>query len=102
MKKVQANKTEKFIIHAGEKEYKFHCTTDEEKETWVKSLNNEIKRLKGDSFKKLENIYEIKLKKKIIEDYYNLPNINTEKLYMKKIVNEAIKGENFFVEKQKS
>jgi hypothetical protein len=102
MKKVQVKKTEKFLIVVGEKIYKFQCKTDEERDSWVKALNNEIKRLKGDSNKKLENIYEIKLKKKIIEDYYNLPNISSEKLYMKKKVDEAIKGESFFADKKKA
>jgi len=39
------------------------------------------------------------LKKKIIEDFYKLPNINTDKFYMKKKVEETIKNENFFKER---
>ncbi len=102
MKKVQVKKSDKFLMVVGEKIYKFQCKTEEDRDSWVKALNNEIKRIKGDSHKKLENIYEIKLKKKIIEDYYNLPNISAEKLYMKKKVDESIKSESFFADKKKA
>lgn len=102
MKKIQGHKACKFLVVCGEKVYKFSCNTDEDKENWIKALNNELKRIKGDTLKKLENIFEVKLKKKIIQDFYELPNINAEKLYMKKKVEEAIKSETFFVEKVKA
>ena len=102
MKKIQGHKSCKFLIVIGEKVYKFSCKTDEEKEQWINALNNELKRIKGDIEKKIENILDVKLKKKVIQDYYQLPNINSEKLYMKKKVDEAIKGEDFFQEKVKT
>ena len=102
MKKVQELKKEKFLIVCEEKVYKFTCTTEEERGNWIKSLNGEMKKLKGDSNKVVENLYEIKLKKKVIEDYYRLPNINAEKLNMKKRVDETIKTEKYFVEKLKA
>jgi hypothetical protein len=99
MKKVLAHKSCKFLVAVGEKIYKFLCSSEEEKDSWVKALNNEIKKIKGETTKKFENLYDIKLKKKIIEDFYKLPNINTDKFYMKKKVEETIKNENFFKER---
>jgi len=102
MKKVQGHKEGKFLIVVGEKVYKFACKDDVEKDAWVKALEEEIKKDKLGTNKKLENIYESKLKKKVIEDYYELPNINTEKLSIKSRIEETIKTENFFPEKIKS
>jgi hypothetical protein len=101
MKKVQAHKSCKFLIAVGEKIYKFLCATDEEKDNWVKALNNEIKKEKGEIVKKIENMHDIKLKKKVIEDFYKLPNIDSDKFYMKKKVEEAMRHEKFFPEKVK-
>ena len=96
MKKVQGVKSGKFMIVCGDKVYKFLCKSEEDKDAWVNALTLEIKRVRGESFKKIENVYELKLKKKVIIDYYHLPNIYSEKLYMKKRVDECIKSENFF------
>lgn len=101
MKKVHATKPCKFLIICGEKVYKFSCNTDDLKESWIKALNNEMKITRGDVTKKIENFMEVRLKKKIIVDFYNLPNIGSDKLYMKKQVIEEIKNENFFLERAK-
>ncbi len=90
------------MIAAGDKLYKFSCENEEEKESWVAAFNSEIKRLKGESVKKIEHIIDVKLKKKIIMDYYELPNIGTDKFYMKKKVEEAVKTENYFLPKEKA
>jgi hypothetical protein len=101
MKKIEAFKSCKFIIIGTDKDYKFQCKSEEEKEAWMNALTNEIKRIRGDSHKKLDSVYEVKLKKKVIVDYYNLPNIYAEKLYMKKRVDVAMKSENHFLSKDK-
>lgn len=101
MKKIEAFKSCKFKIIGFDKEYKFQCKSEEEKEAWMNALNKEIKRIRGDSLKKLDNVYEVKLKKKVIVDYYNLPNIYAEKLYMKKRVDDAMRTENNFLSKDK-
>lgn len=101
MKKVQGHKSCKFLIVVGsDKVYKYSLENDESKENWIKALNGEINKLRGDSKKKIENILEVKLKKKVIVDFYNLPNIYTEKTEMKKRIEEEIKNEYIFPEKK--
>jgi hypothetical protein len=102
MKKVQTHKPGKFMIVCGEKIYKFACKDDEEKDLWIKALENEIKKNKSETIKKLENLHEVKLKKKVIEDFYNLPNIHSEKLKTKSKIDQVIKSEGYFKEKSKS
>lgn len=46
--------------------------------------------------KSYENIAEIKLKKKVIEDFFNLPKIQEGKEYIIKITEQAIAKENNF------
>jgi len=57
-----------------------------------------MKKLKTTStIKKLENIYEAKLKPKVItSDHFNLPNYNKDKFYMRKKVENDLKTEKFF------
>jgi hypothetical protein len=102
MKKVQSHKPGKFLIVCGEKIYKFACKDDDEKDLWIKALENEIKKNKSETIKKLENLYEIKLKKKVIEDYYGLPSIHSEKLKTKSRIDQVIKSEGYFKDKSKS
>jgi hypothetical protein len=101
MKKIEEFKSCKFMIVTNDKVYKFECKSEEEKKEWIDAINSEIKRKRVQTVKKIENIYEVKLKKKVISDYYNLPSIHSEKLYMKKRVEESIKTENFFEPKTK-
>ena len=45
--------------------------------SWINTINSEIRRLKVMTQKKFENIYNVKYrKKKIIKDLWNLPKIN--------------------------
>ena len=53
-----------------DKIYKFLLKTDEERDKWIDAINNEIKKLRGEVEKKVENYYNVKLKKKIIIDYF--------------------------------
>ena len=86
------NKTE-----LGGKVYKFACESDEEKNGWVSAITNEMKRLKkGDEKGNNSNRLEILERKKIIIDYFNLPEINKDIFYMKKKVLEEMENENYF------
>ena len=86
------NKTE-----LGGKVYKFACESDEEKNGWVSAITNEMKRLKkGDEKGNNNNRLEILERKKIIIDYFNLPEINKDIYYMKKKVLEEMENENYF------
>lgn len=103
MRKVQSTKELKFAITTDEKSYKFTVETDQEKKNWMDMLNSEINKLsKSDNEKKqYENIIEIKLKKKIIEDYYKLPKIQDGKNYIIKVTEEALQTEGNFKLKPK-
>ena len=84
IQKINAYKDKKFEIIVNEKDYKFMCENDEIRDNWVNSINGEIKKLKKESKNKLENIFEVKLRKREINDLQNLPNIFSDKLYLKK------------------
>ena len=70
----------------GGKIYKFACQTDEEKREWVTAITNEMKRLKkkGEEKNNIVNKLEITVRKKIITDYFNLPDFDKDTRYMKK------------------
>ena len=84
-------------VELGGKVYKFACQSDEEKNGWVSAITNEMKRLKkGDEKGNNNNRLEILERKKIIIDYFNLPEINKDIFYMKKKVIEEMNNENYF------
>jgi hypothetical protein len=102
MKKIHEHKPCKFTIVCGEKVYKFALDNEEDKKKWVEAINKEISN-KGITKKKIiENILEVPLKKKIIIDYYNLPNISNEKMSIKKRIEEEILTENYFERKKEA
>jgi hypothetical protein len=90
------------LIVCGDKVYKFSIEEDGKCEEWIEAINGELRKLKMEVTKKIENYLEIKLKKKVIIDYYNLQEIHNEKLVMKKRVEDAMKAENYFLEKKKA
>ena len=104
MKKVLHTKELKFaIITTEEKSYKFNTETEEEKKKWVDMLNSEINKLAKSDIenKQYDSIIDIKLKKKIIEDYYKLPKIQDGKNYIIKVTEEALQTEGYFKLKPK-
>ena len=101
IQKINAYKDKKFEIIVNEKDYKFMCENDEIRDNWVNSINGEIKKLKKESKNKLENIFEVKLRKREINDLQNLPNIFSDKLYLKKKIEDALLTENSFYLKKK-
>lgn len=62
-------------------------------------MNKEIKRFSKIEKKKYSNILEIEEKKKVIEDFFNLPNIDENKEYIKNLIDEAMKKETYFKSK---
>ena len=91
-------KEKKKTKEAGGKIYKFACQNDDEKREWVIAITNEMKRLKKQSEvkKDVKNKLEIPIRKKIITDYFNLPNFDKDLKYMKKKVLEEMNNENYF------
>ena len=91
-------KEKKKAKEAGGKIYKFACQTDEEKREWVTAITSEMKRLKkaGEENKDVKNKLEIPVRKKIITDYFDLPNFDKDLRYMKKKVLEEMNNENYF------
>ena len=91
-------KTKKKNKDAGGKIYKFACQTDEEKKAWVAAIIGEMKRLKkkGEEKTNINNKLEIVVRKKIITDYFNLPDFDKDLKYMKKKVLEEMNNENYF------
>ena len=100
--KIESHKKNKFKIDCSDKVYKFSIEEEGKCEEWVEAINGELKKLKMECIRKVENYLEIMLKKKIIIDYYNLDEIHNEKLVMKKKVDELMKTENYFLEKKKA
>lgn len=84
-----------------EKVYKFSCETDELKEKWIDAISKEIKKLKIVNERKFENIYQVKLKKKIITDMLSLPNISSDVNEITKKIEECINIENCFLKKER-
>ena len=91
-------KAKKKSSDAGGKIYKFACQTDEEKREWVTAITNEMKRLKkkGEEKTNIQNKLEIPVRKKIITDYFNLPDFDKDTKYMRKKVLEEMNNENYF------
>jgi len=100
-KKVTGHKPKKFLMIVRDKVYKFSCETDELKEKWVDSISAEMKKLKIESERKIENVYQVKLKKKIITDMMSLPNITSDVVEITKKIEECLAVENTFMKKEK-
>ena len=80
----------------GGKVYKFSCQSDEEKVAWVSAITAEMKKLHKINEKVNDNKLEIPVRKKIITDYFNLPGIDKDLLFMRKKVLEEMNNENYF------
>ena len=83
-----------------DKVYKFGLTNDEDRDKWIKAINNEIKKLKGEVERKVETYYQVKLKKKIIVDYLNLAPPHTDLNEVRRKIEEKIFKETFFMKKE--
>jgi hypothetical protein len=99
---IETEKADKFTIVCGEKVYKFwvHDQT-ETAQQWIDAIKNEIKKHKEENSlntKKIE--LEIGLKKKVIVDYYKLPDIHGERKLLKRKIEEHMRTEMYFPEKR--
>ena len=104
--RVESHKENKFLMVINEgndkegrtkgKIYKFACNNEEEKQKWVNAITNEMKRLKGESEEKNETKLEIKIRKKYIKDYLKLPNIGSDRNFIKNNTLKSIENETFF------
>ncbi len=103
--RVESHKEKKFMMVIAEDEekgknngkvYKFACNSEEEKEGWINAITKEMKRLKGEQ-KSSENKIEIKQKKKVIHDKFNLPDVGKDRSYMKTRTESLMKNETFFL-----
>ena len=65
------------------------------------TLQYEMKKLKIVSERKFENIYQVKLKKKIISDLLALPNVSSDVNEITKKIEECLARENTFIKKEK-
>ena len=74
----------------------FQAKSFEEKEGWINAITKEMKRLKGEQ-KSSENKIEIKQKKKVIHDKFNLPDVGKDRSYMKTRTESLMKNETFFL-----
>ena len=98
---IDTSEEKKFILKIIEKEenyeYKFKCDSEEEKIMWVKAIRRAIKNVQNNNneIEKKEKI-EIKLRKKIINDLFNLPDIKNDGIYIQERAMGSVVGEDFF------
>jgi len=69
-----------------------------ETKNWIEAILGEMKKIKNeDTIKKLDGIYEAKMKPKIItSENFVFPDFNKDKFYMRKKVESDLKTEKFF------
>lgn len=101
--RIDSYKSCKFLIVLSDKVnpnkgkvYKFCLETEKEKENWMKVITQEMKKIKGESNKSMEIYLEIKPKKKVIHDYFKLPEIGKERLVFKDKILSLMKNEIYF------
>jgi hypothetical protein len=99
MGKIELHKSKKFRVACQDKVYKFQCDEDFLAQEWVEALKDVVKMAKQNNTKVIDTQIEIKLKKKVILDYYNLLDIHKEVLNTKTRIEEQMKSENYFEKK---
>ncbi|MCQ2815916.1 MAG: hypothetical protein MJ252_01500 [archaeon] len=75
--------------------YKFKCKTEEEKTNWISAITTEMKTFHGEQ-KIQQAKVSLKLKKKVIKDLFELPDVGKDRSYMKTRTQAAMKNEDFF------
>ena len=78
------------------REYKFKCNNEKEKTSWVTAITKAIKKYKTEV--NIQSVQKIELKeyKKIINDFFNLPNIKIDEPYMRIKVLDSLINEDYF------
>ena len=77
------------------REYKFKCNSEQEKESWMNVIAKVTNKYKKEKIIVKEKI-EIKEYKKVIEDFFNLPNIKVNEMYMQSKVLDSLENEDYF------
>ena len=108
--KVESHKDKKFCLRVKEedekgnikaKEYKFMCESEEEKVEWISAITKCMKKVKNAQLLKKEEKLDIKIRKKVIQDLFKLPEIHTINTYMRNKVLDAMNNENYFKPSQR-
>lgn len=73
--------------------YKFRCNNEEERNKWIDSISNEMKRIRDNNEK---DKFEIPSRKKVINDHFKLDEINGDMNYMREKVLLNMDKEKFF------
>ena len=98
--KIETSEGKKFCLILNEKDemkrFKFKGESEEEKLLWVKEIGKIIKKARKESENQEIKKIEIKHRKKIINDLFNLPNIKIDGIYIKANVLGSLSGEDFF------
>lgn len=85
-----------------DKIYKFDCGNEERKNEWINAINNELKKIKGRIERKVENVYQVKLRKKLIQDPFKFPNVTCDLNDIQSKANDIMSKEpEFFKDKKK-
>ena len=85
-----------------DKIYKFECGTEENKNNWINCLNSELKKIKDKVERNVENIYQVKMRKKQITDLSKYPNVSCDITQINLSLEGTIQKEpQFFKEKHK-
>ena len=86
-----ANNNKKYF-----REHKFKCENEKEKSSWITAISKSIKKMKMN--KNIQTVPKIELKeyKKVINDYFKLPNVKIDEPYMKMKVLGSLINENYF------
>jgi hypothetical protein len=104
MKNLSTKNKDKIVFNYGDKAYKLKCESEASREEWFSAMNKELKSSKSkedNREKTYDGILEVELKKKVIEDFFNLPKIQEGQYYIIKITEEAILKEGNFPKKPK-
>ena len=90
----------KFVLKVKEKdeikEYKFKCDSEEEKNKWVVALSRAMRKAQIENKIEINEKIEIKQRKKIIVDLFNLPNIKIDGKYIEDKVLGSLSVEDYF------
>ena len=81
---------------SGNNIFKFRALDGKSKVAWLKAINDEMNKIKGENQNKNTVVYKTELKKKMIKDFLKLPDIGTERTNIKLQIISQIKNEGYF------
>ena len=90
----------KFVIKINEKDdikiFKFKCDSEDEKNKWIIAISRAMRKAKNENKIELKEKIEIKQRKKIINNLFNLPNLKIDGIYIEANVLGSLSREDFF------